>query len=219
MPRPAKISVTAHYEELRKRADYILEDFADFTDGIRVLFLIYRTKEKQIEIMRGDDTNIGKHHQHLRMTVVNGKEELRDAIVSYLDELVRSPLTLRLQLAVNPRDIVKAVREFKRTQLEADYYDETSHAKFYLCIKDRFISALMKPSSRASTRFVIDCDSEEETVAALKFLGANNIDIVKQYRTKSGGTHIVTPPFNKMLAAGQIKIDNIHTDGLLLLAW
>lgn len=219
MSREQKITVTAHFEELKKRADYILEDFRDFTDGIRVLFLIYRTKEKQIKIVRGDDTNIGKHHQHLRMTVFNGKAELKDAIVSYLDELVRSPLTLRLQLAVNPRDLKKAVREFKRQQLEADYYDEASHAKFYLCVKDRFVSSLMKPSSRASTRFIIDCDSEEETVAALKFLGTNSIDIVKQYRTKSGGTHIVTPPFNKMLARGFIPLDNIHTDGLLLLAW
>lgn len=220
MPRNEKVTLASHYEKIEKKADWIMSDFASFTEGIRALFIIYRTKEKKLMHLYGDDSNVSKHHQHLRCTIVNGPVELKQALISYLDEVERSPLELRIQLAVNPRNIDKGMREFKRQQLEADYYDADSRAAFYLRIKDRMISSLMKPSSRASTHFLIDCDTVEDMTNTQMKLAELKVPVLKQYATKSGGWHIITEPFNKSLFSSEkLSMDMVHTDGLLLLSW
>lgn len=214
---PRNKSLQAHYDDLGRKADAILDDFKHFTSGIRVLFLIYRTKEKEIDKVRGDDTNVGRHHQHIRCTVVNGPEELKSALVGYLDEQLTSTLSLRVQLAVNERNIEKGIREFKRQQLEADYYDPDSRAAFYLRVKDRFVSAIMKPASRKTSWFLIDCDSTEEHSEILVKLAELKVGILKQYATKNGW-HVVTEPFNRRLLGDEHQ-DKVHPDGLLLLTW
>lgn len=194
------------------KARHIFDDFKDFTDGVRCLFLIHRNKE-------GGDTNNTK----VRKVITKNSQEFYVELLKLVDEKERNlTIPYRIYSSVNARDVEKAIRQFKLEQLEADYYDTESRHSFYYDSKNRFIGALMTPSSRvkANCLFIIDVDNKEtinDTMGdALTECGKNNVEIVTQYRTKNGW-HIVCKPFNPAnfdQTKGEIK-----KDGLLLLAY
>lgn len=194
-------------EEIKKEAKYIFDEFKDYTDGYRVLFLIHRNKE-------GGDTNNTKYK---KVITRNSSEFLKE-----LEEMVKtkkeSDIPYRIYSSLNERNFNKAIRQFKFEQLEADYYDQVQKENFYLDVKNRFIGCLMQPPQRQTSLFLFDVDNEEgkdvcgETLQALV-----GVDIVKLYPTKNGW-HIITKPFNYT----QIKLPKnveIKKDALLLLAY
>ncbi len=195
------------------RANHIFDDFKYFSDGVRVMILMHRPKEG------GKD---GGYKATIKRTVTRNSEEWRIALMEFLDFKERNvQVPYRIYSAVNGRDIEKAIRQFKFEQLEADYYDDESRHGFYFDTKNRFIGALMTPSSRLKDQsfFIIDVDNEEgrdvmgEAISALSDCGA---EIVKQYPTKNGW-HIIVHPFNPNLF--QVKGAEIKKDSLLLLVY
>lgn len=172
-----------------------------FTDGIRILMLCQRAKD--------GDKCVNK--SELKKVSANKKEFMK--IYAELKMIKDSSLLpLRIYSSVNRRDINKAIMNFKREQLEADFYSETDRNHFYFNIENRWISSLMKPSARAETQFLIDIDSQNSKVEEkLNLIG---VKIIAKYPTKNG-IHIITEPFNPNLLG--LNFGEIKKDDLLLL--
>lgn len=176
-------------------------------DGYRFIMLLHRNKE-------GGKSNRPQKNGVKRIT------KNREEFIEMLDELQKlkaeSKVPMRIYSSVNERDIEKTIREFKRRQLDADYYDTESRHGFYLDIKNQWVSSLMKPNSRAETKFLIDVDniidwSISTVVNHLKKIG---VKIILKYPTKNG-FHIITEPFNPNLFNNEFG--EVKKDGLLLL--
>jgi len=187
-----------------KKIKEIMERFKDFTDGVRMIMLIQRNKEG------------GRSNNPDRVAIrkiSRNRKEFKEILSELLDIKERYPeKELRIYSCVNKRDIEKGIREFKRRQLEADYYDDKSRIGFYLDIKNRFLSSLMVPQSRAETKFLIDIDEDEDENQIRAKLKEFGIKILLEYKTKNG-KHLITEPFNPFfLPEAEIK-----KDGLLLL--
>lgn len=177
-----------------------------FKDGVRLIMLTLRSKE-------GGKSNNPDRVARKRLS--NSIEEF-DKIISEFEELSKkSNESLRIYSSVNKRDINKGIRNFKRLQLEADYWDIDSRNEFYLDIKNRWISSIMQPNCRENTNFLIDIDGDIDDYMRIKLNLLNlSIDIIFEYPTKNG-FHIITKPFNPSLLT--VERDHIKKDGMILL--
>lgn len=195
----------AYTIEAQTEAKALVEDFADFTDGFRVILLIHRSKDG------------AKHNtRHERMLFTRDRKEYEETLAFLLEEKAKHPLqVLRVYASVNARDLKKAIRCFKMDQLEMDYQSEQVISDFYSAIKSRFASALMRQTSKAESFFVFDIDAPMTLDHALGVLDRGGFSdmIVKQYATKNGW-HIITKPFNHTKLEEAIPF---HRDGLILL--
>ena len=187
--------------------EQIIKTFSDFMDGYRFIMLVHRNKE-------GGKSNRPQKNGVKRIT------KNREEFIEMLNELQKlkaeSKVPMRIYSCVNKRDIEKTIREFKRRQLDADYYDIESRHGFYLDIKNQWISSLMKPNSRAETKFLIDIDEEatNSIEIAKTLLEEIGVKIILRYPTKNG-IHIITEPFNPNLFNSEFG--EVKKDGLLLL--
>lgn len=196
--------------------DNIYEQFQDCFDGVRIFMLIHRNKEGGKS--EGNDSNTTKR-------VSTSPARVREILLELVMKAYLDDKPWRIQMSVNPRDVDKAIRLFKQRQLDADYYDVDSKHSFYYDIKNRWISCLMNPASRASTKFLFDCDTPADYDATIAVLQKENIKIMKDYQTKNG-RHIITEPHNPALTAIKPAFVNGHgdvlsstKDGLMLLWW
>src|SRR3990167_2006161 len=176
-------------EVYKAEAEDIAEQHNDFTDGCRVLFLIQRHSD-------GGHTNNSK----LRAYITQNTEEWIVALGKLLHEKEQYPsIPLRIYQSLNERNIEKGIMHFKHMMLDADYYDTESRIGFYLDVRNRIVSALMKPPSAAQSYFLYDCDTQDEVLlAALREDLQQHTKIVHEYPSKSG-RHIITEPFNPNL--------------------
>ena len=192
---------------MNEEINTIMETFKNFTDGHRMIMLTLRGKE---------GGKVNNPDKVSRRKISANKEEFKKILEEFLKIKNSSPnIPLRIYSSVNARDINKGIREFKRRQLESDYYDEDSKYKFYLDIKNRFLSSIMVPASRAETKFLIDVDYDEGDngwIIEQELLEAK-VDILFTYKTKNG-MHIVTEPFNPNLVSYKV-----NKDALLLLTY
>lgn len=195
----------AYTVEAQMEAKAIFEDFEEFSDGLRVILLIHRSKDGATHSSR-----------HERMMFTRNKEEFKETLAFLLEERTKHPLqNLRVYSTVNQRNLQKAIRAFKIDQLEMDYQNEQVQSDFYTAIKSRFASCLMRPTSKKTSYFVFDIDNPMTLDEALGIIDRSGFSdtIVKQYGTKNGW-HIVTLPFNHTKLEKEIPF---HRDGLLLL--
>ena len=185
----------------------IIKTFSDFMDGYRFIMLVHRNKE-------GGKSNRPQKNGVKRIT------KNREEFIEVLDELQKlkaeSKVPMRIYSCVNARDIEKTIREFKRRQLDADYYDTESKHGFYLDIKNQWVSSLMKPNSRAETKFLIDVDNiiDWDISTVVNHLKKIGVKVILKYPTKNG-FHIITEPFNPNLFNSEFG--EVKKDGLLLL--
>jgi len=185
--------------------------FSDFMDGYRFIMLIHRNKE-------GGKSNRPQKNALKRIT--KNKKEFLEVLKELQILKKESIVPMRIYSCVNKRDIDKTIREFKRRQLDADYYDIDSKHGFYLDIKNQWISSLMKQSSRAETKFLIDIDDfikekEDWDISIIEnHLKDIKAKVILKYPTKNG-IHIITEPFNPNLFNNEFG--EIKKDGLLLL--
>jgi len=191
-----------------EKANNIFEEFSNFMNGTRVFFRIHRNKE-------GGKWSESNDHAS-KKTITNSDDEARNALCTLITEIDSSDKPYRLQLSVNSRNIDKAIREFKRRQLDSDYYDYVSRHSFYLKIKNNFISCLMNPSSAGTSYFLFDCDTQKEYDLTMNLLQKEKVAILKDYSTKNG-RHIITEPHNPAHTSTQTV--HVNKDGLLLLYW
>jgi hypothetical protein len=191
-----------------EEAEAIAERHSGFTDGCRVLFLIQRHSD-------GGHTNNSK----LRSYISRNDGEWLTACAKLLQEKAEYPdLPLRIYQSINARNIEKGIMHFKHAMLDADYYDDAQRQGFYLDVRNRIVSALMKPASAATSFFLWDCDTQDEAVlqpfrAELQRLS----NIVHEYPSKSG-IHIITGPFNPNLVQPPANIE-FKKDAVMLLKY
>lgn len=182
--------------------------FEGFTNGVRVMFLIQRHRD-------GGHTNNSK----LRMYITRDRDEWMIAIAKMLQERDEYPeIPLRIYQTLNPRNVKKAIRTLKELQLANDYADDESMENFYIDIKNRWVSALMKPCNKAAANFLIDIDTTDEATlyrvnGSLVALGLSGPIIT--YQTKNGW-HYITPPFNPNLFPAMDKVE-VKKDAMMLL--
>lgn len=174
-----------------------------FSDGVRVIMLHQRNKE--------GGRNKGDRYAYKRIST--NREEFFKILEEMRKLKEKSDKQLRIYSCVNRRDIEKGILNFKKRQLEADYYDEVGRNNFYIDIENRFISSLMKPNARAETLFLLDIDNKEQERMARTIIQKENIGVVAEYQTKNG-KHIITKPFNPKLMPSDIEIKK---DGMLLI--
>jgi len=195
------------------KKEQIIKTFSDFMDGTRMIMLLHRNKE-------GGEANNPDRKSKRRISM--NKEEFREILKEFLEMKEKSEIPLRIYSCVNKRDFNKGIREFKRQALEADYYDTESRDRFYLDIKNRFLGSLMKPSSRAETKFLIDIDNiitngkDWDISIVENHLKEIGVKIILKYPTKNG-IHIITEPFNPNLFNSEFG--EIKKDGMLLLSY
>lgn len=116
-------------QDIALKGKHIFDDFYNFTDGVRTMFLIHRPKE--------GGKNNGK--AFVKKVVTANSEEFYVQLLKLLDEKERADMPYRIYSSLNARDIEKAIRQFKFEQLEADYYDDESRHNFYYDVRNRFI--------------------------------------------------------------------------------
>lgn len=157
-----------------------------FKTDVRCVMLLYRNKDGQTG-----------NAQRKAFKVVTQDEVEWDAVVTaYKDMQKQSEYALyRIYSSVNRRNITKAIREFRRRQLEAEFGTPENHEDFYYDIHNRFFSCVASPSCSLDNYFIIDCDTPEQLKDAEKL---DKDLIIHQYPTKNG-FHIVTKPFNPSL--------------------
>ncbi len=190
-----------------KHLDKTLNQFKDYVDGVRMIMLICRSKE-------GGKSN--KPDRIVTRRISIDFNEFKKILKHFLEYQQEHP-EYRIYSCVNKRDFNKGIREFKRQQLEADYYDEKSRNKFYLDVKNRFLGSLMKSSSRAETKFLIDADDLTRKTISNAINEIEKItNVLLHYKTKNG-YHIITEPFNPNLLGN--KFGEIKKDDLLLLSY
>ncbi len=184
---------------MENKIEKILNKFESFniTSGYRMMMLIDRTKG-------------GNERNRSIRKISKNKEEFVKNLEFFLN--LKKPQE-RIYSCVNERDINKAIKIFKQSQLDADYYDEESRNSFYLDIKNRWISSLMKPQARKRNSFLIDIDTKDkiEVDRIIYDLGKITKNYIK-YETKNGW-HIICSPFNPSL----LKNVDVKKDSLLLL--
>jgi len=155
-----------------------------FKQGLRLVMLT----------VRGKDGGLKTRPDRVAKKKLSENPEDFDKIVAEF-ETIRTPQE-RIYSSVNCRDIKKAQREFKERQLEADYFDEESRNRFYLDIKNRWVSCVMKPSCRAETYFLFDADDLTRWTVGEAIDKIEEVtDVIWHYKTKNG-YHIITKPFN-----------------------
>jgi hypothetical protein len=181
----------------------IMDEWKGFTDGVRVLFLIWRNKDGA-KVVR---------NLKIRKLVSSDEEEFEKCLEQLLDLKERyAELPLRIYSTVNKRNLDKAIRKLKELQLENDYQDKKQFYGFYKDIKNRWISSLMRNSSRFETQFIIDIDNKsEEYLARIKSEVLAHTTLIKEYKTKNG-YHLIVRPFNPNLIKSYSKDGHIYED-------
>jgi hypothetical protein len=193
--------------DLDKKVEDIMEEFADYIDGTRVLLLLQRAKE-------GGDNK--EHKRRRARFVTHNVEQFKRSLFELL--LLQATISpdYRIYLSSAPRDVRRAEMEFKRTMLEVDFADGDGKKFFYQHIEDKWISALMSTNpEKGRGLFILDIDTPDNG-DALIWCAANEVEVLKQYKTKNGW-HMIVKPFNRTLFPKDLG--EVKDDGLLLLAY
>lgn len=201
-------SLAAFVESTEKAADGIIEQFAPFTDGSRVLLLLRRHKE-------GGHSN--EHSRRRAREVIHDRDQLKKALVKLLFLKALYPKSdYRIYMSACPRDLRKAELLFKQTALAADSAEGDNKRFFYENVEEKWISALMASNPLKDRGvFMLDVDTPDNS-EQLIWCSKNQVDVLFQYRTKNGW-HIIVPPFN--VTTYPKELGEVKKDPLILLAW
>jgi len=200
--------IGAVIDEVDLQTQHLMEEFSDYTGGVRVVFLLHRGKE-------GGSNNHEYKRRSLRL-ITHNEKELKDAIRKCLTLQKTTHQECRVYMTVNPRSLRNGEYIFKKTQLETDFGDETGKRYFYERLEDKWISALVqgKPP-KGCAKFILDVD-ERDNSKALSFCGENHIEIEKAYATKNGW-HLIVKPFDVSICPREIA--DVQKEGLILLSY
>jgi len=130
----------------------ILDHPVGFKSGTRVLMLKGRHKD-------------GLTNERTILRVAHSEDQF-DRILEELSSL--SMDGERIYAPAGSRSVSKAIREFKRRQLDNDYAENPE--AFYRDITSRWTSCLMAPSSQREKFWIFDCDDERSVPNVLSEL-------------------------------------------------
>lgn len=154
-----------------------------FKEGYRILMLINRKKES------GISTTDRKCIRYISKNKI-----IFNALLAKLRE-IKKPHE-RIYSSVNERDINKAIRLFKKRQLDNDYAFTDQKEDFYCDIENRFISCLQNPEARNSKNFLIDLDSDAIQPYVDVCSQLDDLTSTLYVKETPNGFHIVTEPFD-----------------------
>lgn len=208
MDKPT-ISFQNKVEQIWKRVDELCEQFADFTDGTRMMLLLHRKK---------DGGHNQEEHRTFESYVTKNSEDFRYKLFNMLLIKASCTVPLRLYLSACERDVKKTIRTIEYELLDLHYADverrEATHMKI-LRAPRHFI---MKPENAKEKLFMIDVDDKEgrDMIGeVLTHMADLDVQELMRYKTK-GGWHIVVKPFNPALWQHESEIKK---DPMLLLDW
>lgn len=154
-----------------------------FKEGYRILMLINRKKESGISTTdRKCIRCITKDINTFNITL----EVLRQ----------QKQKGQRIYCSVNSRNIIKAIRLFKKRQLDNDYEDLAEKGNFYCDIYNRFLSCLQNPEARDSRNFLIDLDSQEMSPFLSVYDRLATVTKILLKKETPNGWHFITEPFD-----------------------
>lgn len=123
----------------------------------------------------------------------------------------------RIYGSAGARDMQKAVRLFKHRQLDADYDDDP--LRFYRGINERWVSALMAPTSQMDKLWLFDADSLRDVDAVTAELDRHYDRPTPPYSYQSkSGVHIVVQPFDRSKLSSEVRA-MIHENPIILWAF
>lgn len=157
-----------------------------FKDGVRGLLLLLRNK----------DGETGNTQRKCIKKISRNKEEWTEIIHQFNGLRQSAYPRHRIYASVNPRNMDKAVHEFKSRALGVDYGSIQERDWFYVDLENRFFSCLMNPNCRTESNFLVDCDTISEYEHARTVIP--NELVLFDYQTKNG-RHIITRPCNPNL--------------------
>ena len=179
-----------------------LQEFKDFTDGVRVLFLLWRGKDG------GDKTNEDERQFATRVSF-NSKEFAKNLKELWLlqENFYKE---CRIYSSVNARNVKKSIFTLKKELLYGEMQDEAGRNKLHERVLKSSRHVLMQPSSAETSLFLFDIDKEDIS----QELGEINTltEVLLTYRTKNGW-HVITKPFNPATYKGD---GEIKKDALML---
>ena len=179
-----------------------------FRNGIRLILIIYRSND-------GTKDN----GRHIKTYITNGEKDFNKKMNRAERFIKKSSKPLRIYSSTNKRNLKKAIREFKKRQLDVEYGNDEVLEKFYLSLKSRWISCLAKPSNRDETIFKYDVDiKDEKNKLSLISEIEKYTEILSVNKTKQGW-HIFVKPFNHTLIDAEKYVANLQKDSLVLWKW
>lgn len=202
-------NLTEAIKDTINETEEIMSTFEGFTDGTRMLMLLYRKK----------DGGSNKEEQRVfESHVTSNRDEFKSKLMNLL-WLKKLYPNCRIYSCVNSRNQKKIIREIHNHLIEQYYSDEECANSIQKKIIKNPRSFVMKPSTRKSSFFLLDIDDEDgadKFGEALTFIAENEIEEIQRYRTKNGW-HVVTKPFNP--SNWDTSIGEIKKDALLLLSY
>lgn len=190
-------------KELEEKAKSICDEFSEFTKGVRVIQLILRKADGG-----------GANNDKVKKYISTNPDEFYQCLLQCLKYNALSDKNFRIYSSVNERDMDKAIRQFKQCQLDSDYDSPEIRDRFYTDVRNRWISAMMKPSSKKTSYFLLDIDTTDAGEARGK-VAELGLNVYANYATKNGW-HMVVDPFNPQLMDG-VEETTVQKDSLLLL--
>lgn len=157
-----------------------------FKDGIRGVLLLLRTK----------DGETGNAQRKCVKKISRNKEEWAQIIHEFKNLQAGAYPRHRIYSSVNPRNMEKAIHEFKLRAVGVDYGSIEERDWFYVDLQNRFFSCLMNPNCRTESNFLVDCDSVDQYMEAIEIIPQELI--LFDYETRNG-RHIITRPCNPNL--------------------
>ena len=173
-----------------------------FTDGVRLIMRVSRRKDtadvnatKQVEVSRSTDEFLSI------LRIMQGALAPGERISAHVD--ARSENTAR--------------RLFQHRLVGAA--DQSDQFDFYHTCHKHWISCLGQEASRLTKRFLYDIDDPSLHQLALQQLNEAGAVILDSYGTKSGGSHIITEPFDPSLVRSSAIAAVRHTNAMMLWAY
>ena len=193
-------------------ASDFIEDYCKFENGIHIIMGINRNKE--------NDKTSPDHHSFMRRFTISGKED----IVARVDDIFamgnKKNNTYRIYVSVNERDMTKALFNFQKRLLDLslDFARGLNDAKQMVKrIDSLWKTELMQRSNRATKRFLLDIDEEDQVFAEGVASFIHDISTVRAFRPTVSGYAIVFDACDTRELMERVKDKEVelHRDGML----
>jgi len=129
------------------------------------------------------------------------------------------PLTFRLYVTANARDVQKSFFEFQKqlSEYNRELMNEGGGIRDRIKRLDsQWKSTLQTAGNKDSNNFVIDCDTKEESQVYELYENLQNVTTIKDIRETPNGFHFLTDPFG-FPQYDWIANEQVNTDDLIYL--
>lgn len=188
------------------------EDFCEWGDD-RVYLLMAITRQNENEGMTANDREVHR-------TVVREEEELEGQVEKLRQFYSDSPLTFRLYLSINARNVMKAYFEFQGAMdewLRMRLNGNEGVKRKFKKLDSEFKSILQTPECKDDRFFLFDIDTEEKEFIDSVRGEIGESQILLEQETPNGH-HIITAPNEYSVHMNQPTVE-LKRDGMVFLGY